>query len=108
MEYFFPRIQEKTKKKKFFTRNGTLSLSTDLRSDAHQSQIIGADADEDHTQIIGGYIPHPPLVSAPLPETDPTVDFWLRLSLMFLHCDNVYDTKVLRDPTFEKHYFLPK
>ena len=27
--------------------------STDLRSDAHQSQIIGGDADEDHTQIVG-------------------------------------------------------
>ena len=28
----------------------------DLRSDPHQSQIIGGDADEDHTQIIGGDI----------------------------------------------------
>ena len=28
--------------------------STDLRSDAHQSQIIGGDADADHTQIVGG------------------------------------------------------
>ena len=27
----------------------------DLSSDAHQSQIIGGDADVDHTQIIGGY-----------------------------------------------------
>ena len=27
--------------------------STDLRSDAHQSQIIGGDAGEDHTQIVG-------------------------------------------------------
>ena len=26
----------------------------DFRSDAHQSQIIGGDADVDHTQIIGG------------------------------------------------------
>ena len=26
----------------------------DLRTDAHQSQIIGGDADVDHTQIIGG------------------------------------------------------
>ena len=42
-------------KKKVFTRNGTLFLSTDLRSDAHQSQIIGGDADEDHTQIFGGF-----------------------------------------------------
>ena len=38
-----------------FSRNGTLFLSTDLRSDAHQSQIIGGDADEDHTQIVGGH-----------------------------------------------------
>ena len=29
--------------------------STDPRSDAHQSQIIGGDANEDRTQIIGGY-----------------------------------------------------
>ena len=28
--------------------------SGDLRSDAHQSQITTGDADEDHTQIIGG------------------------------------------------------
>ena len=28
--------------------------SGDLRSDAHQNQIIGGDADEDHTQIIEG------------------------------------------------------
>ena len=44
-------------KKKIFTRNGTLffpNSSTDLRLDAHQSQIIGGDADEDHTQIVGG------------------------------------------------------
>ena len=27
---------------------------TDLRSDAHQNQIIGGDGDEDHTQIVGG------------------------------------------------------
>ena len=38
MEYFFPP-----------------NSSTDLRTDAHQSQIIGGDADEDHTQIVGGY-----------------------------------------------------
>ena len=29
-------------------------FSGNLRSDAHQSQIIGGDADIDHTQIIGG------------------------------------------------------
>ena len=46
----------------------------DLRSNAHQSQIIGGDADVDHTQIIrgysqiiGGFIP--PQVSAPLQTT---------------------------------------
>ena len=39
----------------FFSPN----LSRDLRSDAHQSQIIGGDADEDHTQIIGGDISSP-------------------------------------------------
>ena len=26
----------------------------------HLGQIVGGDADEDHTQIFGGYIPHPP------------------------------------------------
>ena len=50
--------------------------STDLRSNAHQSQIIGGDADEDHTQIAGGYtikslreIYPAPQVSAPLLAT---------------------------------------
>ena len=51
MEHFFPPTS-----------------STDLRSDAHQSQIIGGNADEDHTQIaggdtvklLGGYTLHPP------------------------------------------------
>ena len=40
--------------------------SVDLRSDTHQSQIIGGDADEDHTQIMGGISPHPFRVLAPL------------------------------------------
>ena len=70
MEHFFsPNSGEdqKTKKKPspemehLFSPNS----STDLRSDAHQSQIIGGDADDDHTQIVeeiqsnylGGYIP---------------------------------------------------
>ena len=47
-------------KEKVFTRKwNTFSpnSSGDLRSDAHRSQIFGGDADEDHTQIIGGYIP---------------------------------------------------
>ena len=34
----------------FFSPNS----SRDLRSDSHQSQFIGGDADVDHTQIIGG------------------------------------------------------
>ena len=34
----------------FFSPN----LTGDLRSNAHQSQIIGGDANVDHTQIIGG------------------------------------------------------
>ena len=37
MEHFFPRIQVEI-----------------LRSDAHQGQIIRGNADQDHTQIIGG------------------------------------------------------
>ena len=59
----------------FFSPNS----STDLRSDAHQSQITGGDAEEDHTQIaegiqsnywgnIGFRHPHPPRVSPPLLE----------------------------------------
>ena len=71
IKHFFPRSQVKTKKKSspamehFFSPKS----SGDLRSDAHQSQIIGGDSDEDHTQIIGentvkllgGYIsPIPP------------------------------------------------
>ena len=44
-------------KKNVATKNGTLfspNSSGDLRSDAHQSQIIGGNADENHTQIFGG------------------------------------------------------
>ena len=44
-------------RKKVFTKNGTFfpNLSEHLRADAHQSQIIGGDADVDHhTQTIGG------------------------------------------------------
>ena len=44
-------------KKKVFPKNGTLfyrNSSGHLRSDAHQRQIIGGDADVDHTQSIGG------------------------------------------------------
>ena len=57
--------------KHFFSPNS----STDLHSDAHQRQIIGGDADEDHTQIVGGdtvkllggYVPpSPPGFSTPV------------------------------------------
>ena len=44
MEHFFPQIQVKTKKKEVFTKNETLfspNSSGHLRSDAHQSKIIG-------------------------------------------------------------------
>ena len=53
MEHFFPQIQVKTKKK-VFAKNGTLFSSGHLRSDAHQSQIIG------------GINPPSPRVLAPL------------------------------------------
>ena len=58
MEHFFPQIQVKTTKKRssskikhFFSSNS----SGHLRSDAHQSQIIGGNADVDHTHTIRGY-----------------------------------------------------
>ena len=65
------QIKWRPNKKKVFTKNETLfspNSSGHLRSDAHQSQLIGGDVDVDHTQIIGGiqsnywmgYIPHPP------------------------------------------------
>ena len=60
MEHFFSpnsgEVQKKRKKRSspkmehFFSSNS----SGDLRSHAHQSQIIAGDADEDHTQIVGG------------------------------------------------------
>ena len=58
-EHFFPpnsgedqknKKRSSPEKEHFFSSNS----SRDLRSDAHQSQIIGRDADEDHTQIVGG------------------------------------------------------
>ena len=57
MEHFFPRIQVKSKKKRSLPKMELLfspNSSGDLRSDARQSQIIGGDADVNHTQIIGG------------------------------------------------------
>ena len=58
---FFQVSKFSKDQKKGLHRNGTLfspNSSTDLRSDAqfaHTSQIIGGDADEDRTQIVGGY-----------------------------------------------------
>ena len=78
IEHFFPRIQVKTPKQRsspntehFFSPNSGEDIkkkrsspnmehffspnsSGDLRSDAHQSQIIGGDADGEHTQFIRG------------------------------------------------------
>ena len=48
--------------------------STDLHSDAHQSQIIGRGADEDHTKIVGG-IQSSPRVSALLSTWSSLVSF---------------------------------
>ena len=80
------KLSEDQKKKGLHQKWNTFSPKsrTDLRLDAHQSQIIGGDADEDHTQIVGGdtvkllggyILPLPPLrVSAPLP-VDCTTSF---------------------------------
>ena len=54
---FFQVSKLSENQKKIFTKNGTLfcpNSNEDLRSDAHQNQIIGRDADVDHTQTIGG------------------------------------------------------
>ena len=60
--------------------------SGNLRSDAHQSQIIGGDVDVDHTQIIGGgtvkllmgiYPPIPPGFRHRCWWINPTSVFWL-------------------------------
>ena len=71
------QIQVKTKKKGSHQKWNIFSANSsgDLRSDAHQSQIIGGDADVDRTQIIGGiqsnywgeYIPIPPGFRHPCP-----------------------------------------
>ena len=51
MEHFYPQIQVKTKKK-FFNKNRSLFFSTfTLR--CTPIQIIGGDADADHSQTIG-------------------------------------------------------
>ena len=55
MEHSFPLIQVKTKKKVFYKNRTLFSPNSGghLRSGAHQSRIIGGDADVDHTQTIG-------------------------------------------------------
>ena len=51
--------------------------STDLSSDAHQSQIIGGDADTDHTQIVGGYTVK--LLGGYIPPCFGTTGAWLNV-----------------------------
>ena len=56
-EHFFSPNSGKDQKRKGLRREWNIfspNSSTDLSSDAHQSQIIGGDAGEDHTQIVGG------------------------------------------------------
>ena len=77
VEHCFSQNSGEDQKKRSLPKNGikrslpkvSPNSNGDLRSDAHQSEIIEGDADEDHTQIIGGYIPHPLRVSAPLVHT---------------------------------------
>ena len=75
MEHFFSPNSGEDQKRKVFTETRTPfspSSSGHLRSDVHQSQIIGRDADVNHTQtiwgdtvkLLGEYIPHPYRVSA--------------------------------------------
>ena len=59
LDNFFPQIQVQTKKRKKKGRHRKWNTffpnsSGHLRSDAHQRQSIGEDADVDHTQIIRG------------------------------------------------------
>ena len=62
------------KKKKVFSKNRTLFPQIYSQLYSTPIQIIGGDADVDHSQtiggdtakLLGGYIPHPPQVSAPL------------------------------------------
>ena len=54
---FFQVSKLSEDQKKVFTENGRLfplNSSADQRSGAAQSQIIGGNADADHTQITGG------------------------------------------------------
>ena len=51
---FFPANSGEDPPKKRSLPNMEHFFRGNLRSDAHQSQIVRRDADEDHTQIIGG------------------------------------------------------
>ena len=75
----FPQNQVKVKKKRSSPRLEHFispNSSGHLRSDVHQNQIIGRDANVDHTQTIGGdtvklfwgYIHPSPRVLSPLPK----------------------------------------
>ena len=75
MQPFFSPNSGEDRKKRFSPKMEHLfSPNSDghLRSDAHQSQIIGGNADVDHTQTIWGDTVkllgeiYPPRVSAPL------------------------------------------
>ena len=85
MEHFFPRIQVKTKKKGLHQKWSNF-LSTDLRSDAHQSQIIGGDADEDHTQIVGGYTVK--LLGGYIPPSPSGFGTTVQANVFFSRCKN--------------------
>ena len=60
---FFPKFKRRPKKKGLHQKWNTFSPNSSghQRSDAHQSQIIGGDADVDHTQTIRGIYPPIPL-----------------------------------------------
>ena len=51
--FFSPNSGEDQKKGTLFSPNSR----GDLRSDEHWRQTFGGDADDDHTQIIGGIYP---------------------------------------------------
>ena len=78
MNAFFPKFRWRPRKK-IFTKSGTLFSpisSGHLRSDAYQSQTIGADADLDHIQTIGwDTVKLLKDISPPSPSSFDTSDF---------------------------------
>ena len=77
MEHFFPQIQMKTKKKGLHQKWNTFfpRIQVDTYAQMHtRVKLLGRDADIDHTQtiggdtvnLLGGYIPPSPRVSAAL------------------------------------------